>query len=119
MTEDIERQRAAMAEKLGKSIRVGNIHYWERTFKGTEDSIRKINDLQGSPEFKEQFPHHRVFVLPDGEIVGALPEDTLFDDKDNLRALTDLRKELKKRGIETFNCAIISPIKSRAPVPVF
>ncbi|OGE19377.1 hypothetical protein A3J19_04145 [Candidatus Daviesbacteria bacterium RIFCSPLOWO2_02_FULL_41_8] len=103
---ELAKAREAFAKTHGKSIQIGSVHYYKKSFRGTEQNIQELQALTQTPEFQKQYPDHHVYALG-GEIIGSRPRQFL-DIKSYRMAVMKLNQTVAERGITLFDCAIIS-----------
>lgn len=80
--------------------------YNPELFHLTTDGLTRLGQITSDPSFRENYPHHQVFVAGNGEIVGAIPERTESGEEYGI-SLTTLQEEVRRRGITVPMCAII------------
>ena len=89
--------RAAFTETHGRSIQIGNVHYYEKSFRGTKRDIQGLHTLAQTPEFQKTYPDHYVYALG-REIIGSMPKHPPNLDSNSYRdvLLLHLVKQLQK-----------------------
>lgn len=102
--------QAAFHAQHGEHVEIGNIHFWSKGFPGTDETVATLQTLAANPEFQQQYPNHRVFVLPTGKVLGALPaEERGVDINGQLQLVASraLLEKAKEERVSLLNCAII------------
>ncbi|GEM_PF-6048000 len=95
--------------------------YLNSDFPKDPEIKKNVGRIAADPEFIKRHPNQRVFVLPDGQILGSLPleersvetaTEGIFDR--SLVASRALQEEAQRRGTDLHSCAIITTGQPKA-----